>query len=187
MEFQTKWHNELNLNLDYTSWQYIFKLCFKTSGDAYHRWFQYRILHRILANQHLLNKMGMSNSSTCLSCQSDTESLSHLFYFCPNAKYLWKLLETKIKNSTNFSVSFTPMDTILGYTLNNNNASAINVILLVTKIYIYKNSRKLKKYCIEDVVNLIEKTYTEQRLVAKLDLMEQKFDQVWHQMKYIFL
>ena len=24
MEFQIKWHDELNLNLDYTSWQYIF-------------------------------------------------------------------------------------------------------------------------------------------------------------------
>ena len=129
----------------------------------------------------------MSNSSTCLSCKSETESLSHLFYYCPNAKYLWTQLETKIKNSTNFSVNFTPMDTLLGYTLNNSNASAINVILLVTKTYMYKTSRKFKIYCIEDVVNLIEKTYTEQRLAAKLDLMEQKYDQTWHQMKLIFL
>ena len=111
MAFQRKWHNDLNLNLDHASRQYVFKLCFKTSGDVYHKWFQCRILHQILATQELLNKMGISNSPTCLSCQADIESLPHLFYFCPNAKYLWIQLESKMKNSVNFSVHLTPMDT----------------------------------------------------------------------------
>ena len=84
------------------------------------------------------NKMSMTNSPTCLSCQSNIESLSHLFYFCPNSKQLWTQLENKIKISTQFTVNFIPCDVLLGYTLDNNNSIAINVILLVTKVYIHK-------------------------------------------------
>ena len=137
LEFQTKWHNELDVNLDNALWQFFFKLCFKASNDSYHIWFQHRILHCTLATQELLNKMSMSNSPTCLSCQTNIESLSHLFYFCSNSKQLWTQLENKIKISTQFTVNFIPCDVLLGYTLDNNNSIAINVILLVTKAYIY--------------------------------------------------
>ena len=164
----------------------FFKLCFKASNDSYHKWFQYRILHCTLATQELLNKMSMSNSPTCLSCQSNIESLCHLFYFCPNSKQLWTQLENKIKISTQFTVNFNPCDVLLGYTLDNNNSIAINVILLVTKAYIYKTSRILKKYYIKDVIQLVERTYNEQHLAAKLDYKEHKFEREWHQMKLLF-
>ena len=111
---------------------------------------------------------------------SNIESLSHLFYFCPNSKQLWTQLENKIKISTQFTVNFIPCDVLLGYTLDNNNSIAINVILLVTKAHINKSSRILKKYYIKDVIQLVERTYNEQHLAAKLDYKEHKFERKWH-------
>ena len=57
---------------------------------------------------------------------------------------------------------------------------------LSLSIYIYKTSRILNKYYIKDVIQLVERTYNEQRLAAKLDYKEHKFEREWHQMKLLF-
>ena len=140
LTFKNKWHHELDLTFNNNTWQNFFRICWKNYKDPFHKWFQYRILYRILGTQK--HKIGISNSPLCLSCFSEVESLHHLFYDCPNVKNLWKELQTKILNSTGFLVNLSPTDILLGYTVCNNNSNAINQIILVTKIYIYNASRK---------------------------------------------
>ena len=164
----------------------MFKLCFRASFDPYHKWFQYRILHRILGTQQFLYKIGLSKSPKCLSCQSNTESLFHLFYSCPNAKHLWVQLEKLIKSATRLVLNFTPRDILLGYSLNSNNSTALSLIVLVTKIYIYHTSRKSARYCINEVTSFIKRTYDEQLLAAKLEFVDEKFNKNWQQLKRIF-
>ena len=153
LTFKNEWHLELDLTFNNNTWQKFFRICWKNYKDPFHKWFQYRILYRILGTQKLLHKIGISNSPLCLSCFSEVESLHHLFYDCPNVKNLWKELQTKILNSTGFLVNLSPTDILLGYTVCNNNSNAINQIILVTKIYIYNASKKSCELRIKDVLN----------------------------------
>ena len=52
--FQRKWHQDIGIILDTTAWQQKFRICFKTIHDPYYKWFQYRILHRILGTQKII-------------------------------------------------------------------------------------------------------------------------------------
>ena len=65
-DFQRKWHQDIGIILDTSAWQQKFRICFKTIHDPYYKWFQYRILHRILGTQKSLYKMQISDSSNCL-------------------------------------------------------------------------------------------------------------------------
>ena len=137
VSFKDKWHNDLNSSFSNANWENYFRICLKAYKDPFHKWFQYRILHHILGTQKLLHKVGISNSPICLACHSEVESLIHLFYYCPKAIKLWKQLESKILISTGFLLNLSPSDILLGYTSYNNNLNVINLIIIVTKIYIY--------------------------------------------------
>ena len=169
MAFKIKWHDDLQVILNKYSWQHVFKICFKTLNDPYLKWFQYRIIHRILGTQKLLHKMGISDSSKCLVCNSNEETLMHLFYFCPKSKQLWHQLENQIFNKAGFNVKFTPENILLGYKYNNPNSIAINTIILITKNYLFTNSRKAIEINIADLVSRIKTVYEEQVLVAYLE------------------
>ena len=68
---------------------------------------------------------------------------------------------------------------------NNNNSYALNLIIIVTNIYvyIYFTSRRSCDLDIQDVISKLEKVYREQ----KLKIQEAKFNKDWYQMKNLFL
>ena len=46
------------------------------------RWFQYRIIHRILGTGALLNKIGLADSGICRFCREEEETIARLFRNC---------------------------------------------------------------------------------------------------------
>ena len=84
--FKQKWHDDLKVDLKDDIWRQLFRICFKTIQDPYFKWFQYRIMHRILGTQIILHIMGVADSNKCLLCRSTSEeTLLHLFFSCPEA------------------------------------------------------------------------------------------------------
>ena len=186
MEFQRKWHHDLAIQLPRASWQHKFRICFKTINDPFYKWFQYRIIHRILGTQELLCKMGLSDSPTCLLCGENVETLLHMYVLCKKSKILWSKLENHIKEKTVFEVKFSPEDILLGYNHSNPNSVALNTVIIVTKSYIYATSRKRQELNMHDMFIVLQKTYDEQKLVASLEMQNEKFEKSWHQIKRIF-
>ena len=82
MKFKTKWNEVLGIEIEKYTWEQFLTVCFKIVQENELIWFQYRLIHRILGTQRLLYKMGIVQSELCLMCQSDTETLKHLFYDC---------------------------------------------------------------------------------------------------------
>ena len=107
-------------------------------------WFQYRLIHRILGTQRLLCKMGIVQSELCLMCQSDTETLKHLFYDCSVSHQIWNEAVDCIKNWFQFELC--PQEILLGYTMRDQHFLPVNTIIMVVKSHIFSNSRQQKSF-----------------------------------------
>ena len=86
-----KWENEFGMIQNY-EWKKIFQLPYKVSLCTNIRWFQYRILHRILATNTFLQKIGITNDNKCSLCHAEPETLVHLFWSCPGVSQFWNTL-----------------------------------------------------------------------------------------------
>ena len=77
--------------------------------------FQFKLLHRRLATNDFLNKIGIRENDICTFCRTEKESLFHLFCSCSETSFFWQgfkrwLAENQIKLKSNI---FTP-DIIIG-------------------------------------------------------------------------
>ena len=187
MDFQRKWHSDIDLELNRKSWQQKFRICFKTVQNQALIWFQYRILHRILGTQNNLCKMGISKSSTCLLCDNDNETLYHLFFMCPKSKQLWNELEQLIVIKTGFQISFDSESILLGYGFQNLYSVALNTLIIVSKNYIFSNSRKGLELNIRELLSKLKNTYNEQQTIQSLEMQGAKFERSWIQLKTFLL
>ena len=100
----------------------------------------------------LLYNMNKSPSPNCLFCDDTPETLIHLFCQCPKVVNFWTEVEDWVASKRTLLTNFTPSEIILGY-LKDENFVPINVIIMLTKSYIYTKAnttaplilRELKK------------------------------------------
>ena len=122
------------------NWTVIFIKCFKTTIDTQMQWFQARILHRILPTRKYLNTCKIANSSICLQCNDQVETLCHLFWECKFAHKFWldleELLVTNCYNCARFKFNLELV--VFGTSKNIITDKAIDFLILFAKFYIYK-------------------------------------------------
>ena len=118
----------------------MFLKCHKTTIDTQLRWFQSRILHRILPTRKYLHTCRIIDSPTCLFCKNHEETLCHLFWECSFAQTFWKDLETLLKRECYNCVRFSfRLDLVMFGTSDNVITDrAIDFLILYAKFYIYK-------------------------------------------------
>ena len=63
-------------------WKQVHLNMLKSTADVRQRWFQYRIIHRILATNSYLFKIGIVASPLCTFCKQVPETIVHLFCDC---------------------------------------------------------------------------------------------------------
>ena len=88
-------------------------------------------------------------NSQCLFCKQYEENLEHLFYKCGEVIKLWENVRQWISNKLGFNLIITKLMKILGYLTNDENFWALNLILVVTRKYIFwcsKNGFMLNIY-----------------------------------------
>ena len=64
--------------------------------EPYVKAFQYKILNWILYTNTKLFKIGYSEHDKCSFCSNESETLHHLFFYCPYANLFWKALKNAI-------------------------------------------------------------------------------------------
>ena len=103
-----KWYNDLNIDIDLNSlmqWQSRFETIYWVTLDTKIRMFQYKFIHRRIATNDYLFKIGVKISPICNFCNGESQTLIHLFYSCPNTKSFWNdvnmLLTEKRSSTTN--------------------------------------------------------------------------------------
>ena len=131
-----KWSNEFNCSVDTNS---VFTRVMKTTADAHLRWFQFRILHRILPTQKLLHSMKITNSSFCVFCGTEEDSLIHMFWSCDKIQNFWEDYLHWLKNNFAHCTQITLSGEliILGKKDNVYTDKIFDLLLLLAKNYIF--------------------------------------------------
>ena len=65
----------------------VYNLPYMITKDCNLRWFQHKLVHRILASNTYLYKIGLKEIDFCSFCKTNPEILEHLFYECDHVKY----------------------------------------------------------------------------------------------------
>ena len=91
-----KWNDLLSIHLMDEDWFKISHYNWKCTQEVKLRWFQFRLLNRILCTNILLVKIGRSDHSKCTFCNEVEESIVHLFWDCKFTLKYWKAFQNWI-------------------------------------------------------------------------------------------
>ena len=72
------------------NWESTYSLLFWCSKETKLREFQFKPLHRRIATNDFLYKIGIKQSDSCTFCGEPTENLVHLFWSCKFSNAFWK-------------------------------------------------------------------------------------------------
>ena len=75
---------------DDLNWKEIYSLPYQVAFDTKSREFQYKLLHRYLAANDFLNRIGISSSPRCSLYGGADGSLEHLFVSCQITQSFWQ-------------------------------------------------------------------------------------------------
>ena len=84
---QLKYSEKYNHQLD---WKGIYCIPFRVTVDSRSREFQFKVLHRYLATNKFLHKIGFLPSFLCTFCKRESESSEHLLIECDHSNKFWQ-------------------------------------------------------------------------------------------------
>ena len=132
---QIKWNQVFqNMDMNWKSVYTVTKICCRNT-KLY--WFQYRLLHRIVATKYLLTKMNIEQNNLCTFCGEEVEKLEHLFWQCNTVNTFWENTEQWIYDQNNYLINIDKVRAIFGILNASKIYIPVNYILTITRYYIY--------------------------------------------------
>ena len=121
-------------------WSQIFVKAFQSTPDTKLRWFQYRIINRILTTNTFLYKIKLADTKLCTFCKDEEESLTHIFCKCPIVKCFWNNILDWLKGKCDhiYNLVLTDQLIIFGCSEQTITDSVFDLLLLLAKYFIYK-------------------------------------------------
>ena len=94
--YELKWETSFGTteNID---WKLVNRNIFSSTLDSRLHWFQFRIVHRIIATNKFLNYIKVRNDPLCTFCKAETETIEHLFFHGHFVSSVWGNFESWIK------------------------------------------------------------------------------------------
>ena len=181
---QIKWNGIFETeNLD---WCQIYKIPAKSCRNTKLHWFQYRLLHRILATNDLLLKCGITEDSLCTFCKRVPEKIEHLFWYCNVVMEFWENIENWIYEKNQYLVNIDKKRALFGICNQSEFSKPINYILILTRFYIYKCRINNKGLNIAEWVKELKFfIHIEKKIAIKADRFP-KFTKYWQKWLQIF-
>ena len=172
-----KW-NEMYIKLN---WNQIFSKCHRTTVDTKLRWFQLRLLHRILSTNRYLYLCKIKDSSSCTFCRNEEETIIHLLWSCPVVQSFWKKLQNLLQNKcfncnhlilSEYLVIFSSQDNVT-------TDKVIDFIILLAKFFIYKCRFKEVEPEIQAFLAFLKIRYADEDYSARIYGEYDKFIKSW--------
>jgi hypothetical protein len=172
-----KWEAKTGLDIP---WDRVFYENHKIQ-DVKLKWFQIRILHRILATNIMLNKMDIVNSQLCNFCYADRDSIEHMFWHCNKSQSFWNslalLINQKCAHASNISFSLSLV--LFGVDPNQRTDTVFNLILLLAKSFLYNCKRNNTEPAINAFINTVQYRYKIEKFNATMSNDMHVFHQNW--------
>ena len=131
-----KWDQKLNQAIN---WGICFHNVHKIN-EVNMKWFQMRIMHRIIGTNVVLKHMGVVTDENCNFCGNEKDNIEHIFWHCIASQNFWtqfvNLVNEKCYNANNMRLSKCLV--LLGTDENIKIDSTFCFILLLAKQYLYK-------------------------------------------------
>ena len=167
----------MNVNFPVSKWSVFCNLPFMITIDTRLRWFQFRLVHRILGVNSFLAKIGRRDDNLCTFCHAESETLVHLFCTCEITLTFWTQLSEWMKKVLNINVYLDNEVFLFG--ILNKNWSALNLILLLCRFHIYKMKMKDSKPSIVLLKNDIKQYYALEKFIFITNGDTVKFNLKW--------
>ena len=139
---QEKWLTDCNFCDFYTiDWGKSYTLAFLCTNESKSRLFQFKLLHRKLATNYFLFKIGIKSYDQCSFCNEGSETLLHLFWEFPFVESFWNEISNWMKKSSCFlneEFSFLSCIGLVNHTTN----LLFYHALLIERYHIYFSKKK---------------------------------------------
>ena len=151
---EAKWavfFDDMNLN-----WNDIYRIPLSSSLSTKLRYFQFKILHRIIGINENLFKYGYVDSNLCTFCNQELENIPHLFWQCGTSAQFWKKVQDNIFKK---KVTLTMKDVLMG--ILDVDYCHYNFVVLQGKKFIYNarcNKNKLDIQGFKGMLNNVAET-----------------------------
>ena len=86
---QGKWLAEDLFSNVQVNWENTYQLPFLCTTETKLRVFQFKFLHRRVATNDFLLKIGKKETDSCSFCAGSPETLTHLFWYCRSTQTFW--------------------------------------------------------------------------------------------------
>ena len=174
---QIKYFEE-GFRIDKNIWKKHYITPFKCTTDTSLQWLQYRILHRILATNYLLTKMGIKDSEYCTFCGTHRETIVHIFFDCSVVQDFLLDVSRYLLTRGGLHITITKSKMIFGIPLNNKN-KVINWVLLHCKKFIYNSRIRNKLLNVNCFWKILEQEFISQRYILLKNNKFQEFNMLW--------
>ena len=147
---QQKWLEDCNIKEDEcVKWHETYQLASKCTTSTRLVEFQFKLLHRRIATNEFLTKIGLQDNPNCFFCKEEPEKLNHLFWACSKVTSFWNSLMQRLILSQiipeNYKIN---ISVALGLIPDSSkNQCQVNFCLLLARHYIWicKNKKSLPK------------------------------------------
>ena len=102
------WATELAIAITEEEWGAILKENYRITNYLTLRYFQYKVLNRILTTNVKVAKWNKEISPLCTFCQQAQETVIHILIKCKHISKLWENLRKWIKYFLNIELKLTP-------------------------------------------------------------------------------
>lgn len=183
LKSQRKWNEIFNRELN---WKSIYSIPAKSCNNTKLHWFQYRVLHRILATNDFLYKIRIKDNNLCTFCNVHSETLVHLFWSCRIVFDFWDRIEKWINEKVNGSFSIIMFSVFFGISYNQECNKPFNYIIILTKYYIYKCRINKKPLNFNIWKFEIKNALVTEKMIAIKNYRYAKFQKYWGKWIAIF-
>ena len=147
-------------------WNKIYILPRLATVDSILRSFQYKVLHNVLYLNQKLFLFRIAPSPLCSFCNTEEETVVHIFYSCVFAKNLWNDLKKSLESVLHLP-DLTPQSSIFGFFDIDPSVYLItNHLLLIFKFHVY-NARSIKKVNIDILKRKIKKVQETEKNISQ--------------------
>jgi hypothetical protein len=173
-----KWSGIFEDNIDASK---IFKHIKKATSDTHLRWFQYKLIYRLIPTQRFLHLRKIVDSSRCTFCGNQEETLDHLFWECPVTQIFWKdfteWLHSNFSHSKKLILSKRLV--IFGCSPNVYTDMIFDLLLLVAKYSIFCAKTRQVQPHLQSFINTIKQRFVIERQIAISNQTYPKFISNW--------
>ena len=157
--------------------QSFFNMTFRCSIYTSVRYFQFRLLHKILYLNKDLVKMKIIADSSCSFCKKKEEDMVHFFYECEVSKSIWNSLVDWLYNITGYRIQLSLLHILFGFKEKRNDS--LNCIIIWTKLRLY-HVRTLKATpTFQAIKQYIRSCYANEKQLSILTRKTDNFYKKW--------